>query len=81
MNRTYKIRHIPTGKFLKIKLEKEGIRVWREKGVLEGIAPEYGRQLFDTHKGWKTPPNPTNDDFKQINCEIVIYELKEIEIK
>lgn len=81
MNRIYKIRHIPTGKFLKIKLGLEGIRVWKDKGVLESFVPAMGNQLFDTHKGWKTPPNPTNEDFKQINCEIVIYELKEINEK
>jgi hypothetical protein len=80
MSKIYKIRHIPTGKFLKIKLEKEGIRRWKELGVLEKFVPSMGNQLFDTHKGWKTPPNPTNDDFKEINCEIVVYEIKETEI-
>ena len=79
MSKLYKIRHIPTGKFLRIKLEMEGIKVWKEKRVLERITPEMGNQLFDTHKGWKTPPNPTNEDFREIGCEIVVYELKEIE--
>lgn len=79
MSKLYKIRHISTGKFLKIKLEKEGIKVWKTQGVLEKTT-KYGNQLFVTHKGWRTPPNPTNEDFKEINCEIVIYELKEIEL-
>ena len=77
MSKIYKIRHIPTGKFVRIKLEKQGIKIWKAKGVLEKIVPEMGNQLFDTHKGWQTPPNPTNDDFKKINCEIVVYEVKE----
>jgi hypothetical protein len=81
MSKLYKIRHIPTGKFLRIKLEIAGIKVWKEKGVLERITPEMGNQLFDTHKGWKTPPNPTNKDFGEIDCEIVVYELKEMELQ
>ena len=80
MSKIYKIRHIPTGKFVRIKLEKQGIKIWKAKGVLEKIVPEMGNQLFDTHKGWKTPPNPTNDDFNEINCEIVVYEIKETEL-
>ena len=75
----YKIKHIPTGKFLRIKLEKEGIEVWKEKNVISGETPGYGKVLFDTHVGWKTPPNPTNEDFKKIDCEVVRYELKEYE--
>lgn len=76
----YKIRHKATGKFLKIKLELEGINIWKEKNVLEEITPEMGNQLFNTHKGWKTPPNPSNEDFDKIGCEIVKYEvnLKEL---
>lgn len=76
----YKIRHIPTGKFLKIKLEIEGINVWEEKKVISGQTPGYGKVLFDTHPGWRTPPNPSNDDFKRIDCEIVKYEVKESEM-
>jgi hypothetical protein len=80
MKRIYKIRHIPTGKFLRIKLQKEGIKVWKEKGVLVKFVPEMGNQLFDTHTGWKTPPDPTNEDFKEIDCEIVVFELTEKEL-
>lgn len=80
MKYIYKIRHIETGKFLRIKLEIEGIRRWKEKGVLEKIVPEMGNQLFSTHKGWRTPPNPTNEDFKEIGCEIVRFELVEKEL-
>jgi len=72
----YKIRHIPTGKFIRIKLKKEGIKIWKEKGVLEKILPEMGNQLFDTHEGWKTPPTPSNEEFKEINCEIVTYDVE-----
>lgn len=75
MTKLYKIQHIPTGKFLRIKLEKEGIKVWKEKGVIEGKSQGFGKVLFDSHKGWKTPPNPTNDDFKEINCRIVTYNV------
>jgi len=63
----YKIQHIPTGKFV----ESEGIKVWKEKGVLEGKAFGFGKVLHDTHQGWKTPPNPTNEEFAEINCRIV----------
>ena len=80
MKYIYKIRHIETGKFLRIKLEIEGIRVWKERNVLQKIIPEMGNQLFDTHKGWRTPPNPSNEDFKEIGCEIVRFQLIEKEI-
>jgi hypothetical protein len=80
MKLIYKIRHKKSGKFVRIKLEQEGIDVWAEKGVLEKIVPGYGNQLFDTHKGWSTPPNPSNEEFAKIGCEIVVYKIEEIEI-
>lgn len=75
MSKIYKIQHIPTGKFIRIKLESEGIRVWKEKGVLEGKAVGFGKVLYDTHQGWKTPPNPTNEEFGEINCKVVSYSV------
>lgn len=75
MSKIYKIQHIPTGKFIRIKLESAGIRVWKEKGVIEGKTDGWGKVLYDTHQGWKTPPNPTNEEFAEINCKIVTYSL------
>lgn len=77
MKYIYKIRHIKTGKFVKIKLTIAGIRVWKDKKVLETITPEMGNQLFNTHKGWRTPPTPTNEDFKEIGCEVVRFQVVE----
>lgn len=76
----YKIQHIPTKKFLRIKLEKEDIKVWKEKDVINGKATGFGKILFDTHKGWATKPNPSNEDFAEIDCKIVIYKSTEHEI-
>lgn len=50
MKYIYKIKHIETVKFLRIKLTKDGIKVWKEKLVIEGNAG-YGKVLFDTHNG------------------------------
>lgn len=75
MSKIYKIQHIPTGKFIRVRLESEGIRIWKERGVLEGKAEGYGRVLYDTCNGWKTPPNPSNEEFAEINCKVVSYTV------
>jgi hypothetical protein len=75
----YKIRHIPTGKFIRIKLQIEGVKVWHEKNVISGQNTGYGKVLYDTHKGWSTPPIPSNEDFALIDCEIVKYKIGLIE--
>ena len=75
MKLIYKIRHKSTGKFVRIKLTSEGIKVWKEKNVIEGN-PGWGKVLFDTHKGWTTPPKPSNEEFAQIGCEIAVFNLK-----
>lgn len=77
----YKIRHKETGKFVRIKLEQEGIDGWVEKNVIEGKTPGYGKVLFDTHEGWSTSPNPSNEEFNKIGCEIVKYEVILVEVK
>lgn len=69
----YKIMHIPTGKFVAVKLKKEGINVWREKDVLSGNNPNFGNVLRNSHPGWKTPPEPSDYDFSTIDCRIVEY--------
>lgn len=79
-NYIYKIRHKPTGKFLKIKLYQEGIDSWKRNNVLRGDNPEWGNQLFNTHKGWGTPPLPTSTDFAAIDCEVVKYVVTVTEI-
>jgi hypothetical protein len=77
----YKIRHKATGKFVRIKLEKKGIDIWVDKKVIEGNIPGYGNVLFKTHSGWSTPPNPSNEDFAKIGCEIVKYKTTLTEVK
>lgn len=73
----YKIRHIKTGKFIRVKLELEGIACWVRHDVIE--TGKFGKVLFDTHKGWAMPPNPSNEDFAKIGCEIVKYTITEKE--
>ena len=70
----YKIRHKPTGKFVRIKLKKDGVSVWAELGVINGRAG-YGKVLYDTHKGWSTPPEPSAEEFDLIDCEVVRYKV------
>ena len=77
----YKIRHKATGKFVRIKLEKKGVDTWAEKNVIEGNISGYGNVLFKTHSGWATPPNPSNEDFAKIGCEIVKYKTTLTEVK
>ena len=73
----FKIRHIPSGKFIRIRLEQEGINVWAEKDVINtGI---YGKVLYDTHKGWATRPNPDDAEFARLQCEIVEYNISIIQ--
>jgi len=76
----YKIKHIPTGKFIKIRLTKIGIEHWVNNKVLEGN-DAYGIVLFDTHVGWKSPLEPTDEDFSKINCKIVKFKEELIEVK
>lgn len=76
----YKIKHIATGKFVRIKLTSEGVKVWAEKGVINGH-PGYGKVLFDTHNGWKTPPEPSDEEFATIGCEVVCYKETLTEVK
>ena len=77
----YKILHIPTGKYVRIRLTSVGIKVWHEKGVLNGLAPGhviaygYGKVLYDSHEGWKTPPGPSNEEFSLINCKVICTEI------
>lgn len=80
MKIVYKIRHIETGKFVRIRLTKIGVDVWAEKNVISCNCPGYGNVLYKTHKGWSTPPEPTNEDFGKIGCEIVKYEITENEL-
>lgn len=74
MKTIYKIRHIETGKFVRVKLTSIGIQIWAEKNVIAGHSG-YGKVLFDTHKGWSTPPEPSNEEFALIGCEVVKYNL------
>jgi len=76
----YKIRHKETGKFVRVKLMIEGIHVWKEKDVINSKSSGYGQVLYDTHKGWNTPPVPTNEDFNLIGCEIVKYKVSQEEL-
>lgn len=76
----YKIRHIESGLFVRVKLSKIGIAEWKEKNVISGN-PEFGKVLYKTHKGWNKRPKPSNDDFNEIGCEIVKYILNYTEIK
>jgi len=80
MKYIYKIRHKATGKFVRIKLEQQGIDVWASNPLtMQNKNSAMGKVLHDTHKGWSTPPNPSNDEFSKIGCEIVRYEITEIE--
>jgi len=46
----WKIRHIESGKFIKIKLEIEGIKHWKINRVVEGNLG-WGKVLYDSHLG------------------------------
>lgn len=71
----YKILHIPTEKYVRIRLSSEGIKVWHEKGVLNGLVQGYGKVLYDSHEGWSTPPGPSDDEFSLINCKVTCTEI------
>lgn len=75
-NIIYKIQHIPSKKFVRIKLTKLGVDVWVAKDVINGN-PDFGKVLFNTSNGWKTPPEPSNEYFKKIDCKIVKYIVKQ----
>lgn len=79
MKKIYKIRHKASGKFVRIKLKIQGVKGWKEKDVINGH-PGFGKVLFDTHKGWATPPEPSNEDFNEIGCEVVVYNINETEL-
>ena len=80
MKYIYKIRHKATGKFVRIKLEQPAIDVWASNPLtMQNKNPGMGKVLHDTHKGWSTPPNPSNNEFDKIGCEVVRYEIIEIE--
>ena len=81
----YKIQHIPTGLFVRIKLSIHGILGWKKridegKLLFEGKDPAMGQVLHKTHEGWSTPPEPSNEDFKLIDCRIVKYKVLLMEV-
>jgi len=81
-NKIYKIKHLPTGKFVKIKLEIQGVDGWEKRGgIQEGTNGGAGKLLVDFHEGWKTPPTPTNKEFARINCKVVCYDVILVEDK
>jgi hypothetical protein len=79
MSIVYKIRHNESGKFIRIRLTKEGVRVWKDLSVIEGKFG-FGKVLYDTHVGWKTSPELTEEELLGIGCSIVKYEIKETEL-
>jgi hypothetical protein len=83
----YKIRHIETGKFLETDYFPQAIDKFEEVikegkyNIWKGEHPGMGNILAKSHTGWKTPPRCTTKDYNRIGCEVVKYEIKEIEIE